>query len=81
MALFLLRTYRITLAPLLVYGVLLWGLGLSGGYWLAYHGLGPWPATQHPSAFWMTSAVALGLVAVVCEPVLMLTLLLRTSVP
>ena len=64
-ALFLLRTYRITLAPLLVYGVLLWGLGLSGGYWLAYHGLGPWPATQHPSAFWMTSAVALGLVAVV----------------
>ena len=62
-ALFLLRSYRVTLVPLLIYGVMLWGLGLTGGYWLAYDGLGPWAALQHASAFWMTSAVALGAVA------------------
>ncbi len=31
---FLLRCYRITVAPLALYGVLLWGLGLYGGYQL-----------------------------------------------
>ena len=39
LCIFVLRSYRITLAPLLVYGVLLWGVGLYGGYRLAYHGL------------------------------------------
>lgn len=64
-SLFLLRSYRTTVAPLLVYGVLLWGLGLSGGYWLAYRGLGPWPAMQQAQAFWITSSVALAGVATV----------------
>ena len=57
---FVLRCFRITLAPFLIYGVLLWGLGLYGGYLLAYHGLGPWPALQTPAAFWMAGMVALG---------------------
>jgi MATE family multidrug resistance protein len=62
---FILRCWRITLAPFLIYGVLLWGLGLYGGYRLAYHGLGPWPPLQTPAAFWMTGAGALALTALV----------------
>jgi MATE family multidrug resistance protein len=60
---FLLRCYRITLRPLLLYSVLLWGLGLAGGYRLAYQGLGAWPATQSAGSFWAASSVALVLVA------------------
>ncbi|MDP1657106.1 MAG: MATE family efflux transporter [Hylemonella sp.] len=62
---FILRCFRITLTPFLIYGVLLWGLGLYGGYQLAYHGLGPWPAMQTPAAFWMAGMVALALAAVI----------------
>lgn len=60
---FLLRCYRITLAPLLLYSVLLWGLGLLGGYVLAYEGLGPYPAMPSAGSFWAASTVAIGLVA------------------
>lgn len=62
---FVLRSYRVTLVPLLVYGVLLWGVGLYGGQLLAYRGLGPWPAMQSPAAFWMAGAAALGTTAAV----------------
>ncbi|MDR2880513.1 MAG: MATE family efflux transporter [Azoarcus sp.] len=63
-AVFLLRCYRVTLAPLLVYSVLLWGVGLAGGYLLAYQGLpGLLPAQQSPDAFWQAAVVALMLVA------------------
>jgi multidrug resistance protein, MATE family len=60
---FLLRCYRITLAPLVLYGVLLWGLGLYGGYQLTYEGLASRAATQSASSFWAASTVAIGLVA------------------
>ncbi|MEQ1657465.1 MAG: MATE family efflux transporter [Hylemonella sp.] len=63
LAIFVLRCWRITLAPFLIYGVLLWGLGLYGGFLLAYRGLGPWPALQTPAAFWMAGAAALALAA------------------
>lgn len=72
--LFVLRSYRVTLAPLLVYGVLLWGVGLAGGYWLAYHGVGPWGPRHDPAAFWITSAMALCGVAM-----LLLSLLWRVT--
>lgn len=62
---FVLRCFRITLSPFLIYGVLLWGLGLYGGYQLAYHGLGPWPAMQTPAAFWIAGMVALALAALI----------------
>lgn len=62
---FVLRSYRVTLAPLLVYGLLLWGVGLYGGQLLAYRGLGPWPALQSPAAFWMAGAAALGTTAAI----------------
>lgn len=61
---FLLRCYRITLTPLLIYGVLLWGLGLAGGYVLTYVGTPGWPATQAPASFWWAATLALAVVAV-----------------
>ncbi len=60
---FLLRCYRITIAPLALYGVLLWGLGLYGGYQLAYVGLAGAAATQSARSFWAASTTAIGLVA------------------
>ncbi|MBC7608861.1 MAG: MATE family efflux transporter [Polaromonas sp.] len=60
---FLLRCYRVTIAPLVLYGVLLWGLGLYGGYELAYTGVGGLAATQSANSFWLASTVAIGLVA------------------
>lgn len=62
---FMLRCWRITLTPLLIYGVLLWGLGLYGGYRLAYQGLGPWPSLQTPAAFWLAGTAALALTALI----------------
>ncbi|CAN7256039.1 MATE family efflux transporter [Acidovorax sp. LjRoot118] len=56
---FVLRCYRITVAPLVVYCTLLWGAGLGGGYLLAYQGLGPWGAVATPATFWAASAAAL----------------------
>ena len=41
---FVLRCYRVAVAPLVAYCVLLWGVGLGGGYLLAYRGIGPWAA-------------------------------------
>jgi multidrug resistance protein, MATE family len=61
---FLLRCYRITMAPLLIYTALLWGLGLYGGYRLAYQDLGSWAARPSVDTFWMTSTVALAIVSI-----------------
>jgi multidrug resistance protein, MATE family len=62
---FVLRCFRMTLTPLLVYTVLLWGLGLYGGYQLAYRGVGDLAAMQTPSAFWIASSIALVLTATI----------------
>ncbi|RYF32403.1 MAG: MATE family efflux transporter [Comamonadaceae bacterium] len=63
MCVFILRCYRVTVAPLLIYCTLLWGVGLGGSYLLAYRGLGPFEAMQSPLAFWLMSAGALWLTA------------------
>lgn len=67
---FVLRCYRVAVAPLVAYCVLLWGVGVVGGYALAYRGLGPWPAMQSPTAFWIGSAFALALLAVILPLIL-----------
>lgn len=64
-AIFVLRCYRVTMAPMVVYCLLLWGVGLGGGYALAYRGVGPWPARFSPVAFWQAAAVGLTLTAIV----------------
>jgi multidrug resistance protein, MATE family len=61
-AMFMLRCYKITLMPLVVYTVFLWGIGLGGGYWLAYSSSTN-PFMQDPSAFWFTAILSLGIVA------------------
>ncbi len=60
---FLLRSYGVTVAPLVLYGVLLWGLGLYGGYQLTYQGIAGFAARPQPASFWTVSTIALGLVA------------------
>ncbi len=60
---FFLRCFRVVVAPLTVYCVMLWGGGLGGGYLLAYQGLFSWPAQQNAAAFWLASTVALGITA------------------
>ncbi len=64
MCAFLLRCYRITLVPLALYGVLLWGVGLYGGYTLAYSGLMGFAATQSASSFWTASTIAIAIAMV-----------------
>ena len=69
-SIFVLRSYRITLAPLLVYCSLLWGVGLWGGIRLAYRGAGGVAALQSPIAFWLCAAIGL-LLAAACFVVLL----------
>ena len=62
---FLLRCWRVTVAPLVVYCSLLWGGGLGGGYWLAYKNEATsayW--SMNPTPFWIGSGIALALVAI-----------------
>ena len=61
---FLLRCWRVTVAPLVVYCALLWGGGLGGGYWMAYKNEATsayWSTV--PTPFWIGSGIALALVA------------------
>lgn len=71
LCIFVLRSYRITLAPLLVYGVLLWGVGLYGGYVLAYRGWAGWGPLHSPAPFWAASAAALALTALLFTALLL----------
>ena len=72
---FTLRCYGITVLPLITYTVLLWGLGLAGGYAVAY-GAGidvsalSWLVPQSPIAFWQAGSLALYVTVAVLLPVL-----------
>ncbi|WP_048438668.1 MATE family efflux transporter [Caenimonas sp. SL110] len=65
MCVFVLRCYRVAIAPLVAYCVLLWGVGLFGGYLLAYRGLPGFEAQNTPSAFWIAGAFALALLSAI----------------
>jgi MATE family multidrug resistance protein len=73
---FTLRCYGITVLPLITYTVLLWGLGLAGGYAVAYGGIHfdatefAWLVPQSPIAFWQTGSLALYVTTAVLLPVL-----------
>lgn len=56
---FVLRSFKITIAPMLVYSIMLWGIGLPGGYLLAYKGFAGIAAFQSPHAFWIMNIFAL----------------------
>ena len=63
---FALRSMRVALIPAIAYVVSLWGLGLVGGYVLAFDVTGLAPARLHgASGFWLANAIALGVVSIV----------------
>ncbi len=70
MCVFVLRCYRVVIAPFVAYVVLLWGVGLAGGYALAYVGFGPLVAERSPRAFWIAGALALLLLAPILAAIL-----------
>jgi MATE family multidrug resistance protein len=60
---FVLRAYKHAIAPMLVYAVSLWGVGLVGGWWIAFHpvfGYAPLGAR----GLWGAATLSLGLAAV-----------------
>ena len=59
---FVLRGYKVTVAPMLIYGFSLWGIGLAGGYWLAYRGLGSTPPLG-AVGLWAAAFCGLGVAA------------------
>lgn len=55
---FAMRGYRVTFAPMIVFGSLLWGVGIGGGYYFGFHGEifgGPFGA----AGFWGSTCVGL----------------------
>ena len=67
---FVLRCYRVAVSPLVAYCVLLWGVGLAGGYAVAYLGRGPQALHHSPGAFWAGGAVALALLSSILPMIL-----------
>jgi len=66
MAALVLRAYRVATLPVVVYAVALWGVGLGGGYALAFREVTPtcWlPWAVGASGFWASATIALWLAA------------------
>ncbi len=63
-AAFVLRAYRIATAPLVIYAVALWGVGLAGGYVLAFDTWGIAPESlKGARGFWVAATAGLVLAA------------------
>ncbi len=66
-AAFILRAYRIATVPLLIYAVAIWGVGLGGGYVLAFDSWGISPATlsgtSGAAGYWAAATAGLVLAA------------------
>lgn len=64
LAAFVLRAHRVTTLPSLIYLIVLWGVGLGGGYTLAFHSQNWAPASMWGArGFWAASTVGLVLAA------------------
>ena len=61
---FVLRAYKHAVAPMLVYTVSLWGIGLVGGWWIGIHGIAG-HAPLGAKGLWGAATVSLGIAAVV----------------
>lgn len=64
LAAFVLRAHRIATAPMVIYALAIWGVGIGGGYWLAFGGV-PWVPgwLQGASGFWGAATAGLLLAA------------------
>ena len=59
----ILRGYKVAFVPMLIHSAALWGVGLIGGYWLAYRtGFGT--AYGGATAFWLAAVAGLVITAV-----------------
>lgn len=60
---FALRGYKSTFWPMVIYGVALWGIGLAGGYWIAFNttAFGP---PRGALGFWEAATVGLAIAAI-----------------
>lgn len=64
-AAFILRAYKIAILPTILYAVALWGVGLGGGYTIAFNLTGHSPEfLQGPAGFWFGNAVSLAAIAI-----------------
>ncbi len=66
MAALVLRAYRVATLPVVIYAVALWGVGLGGGYLLAFREVSdgsPWPWAVGAAGFWVASTIALWVAA------------------
>jgi len=62
LASFILRAYRIAAVPVLIYAVSLWGIGLGGGYVIAFNVTGSTPpGLLGARGFWFASTVSLAI--------------------
>jgi len=72
---FVLRAYRIATLPMLIFALSLWGVGLGGGYLLAFDVTGLAPAALHGArGFWAASTTGLVLAALGLSALLALVL-------
>ncbi len=62
---FALRAYRVTFGPMLIYGIFLWGIGIIGGYYMAFDGSVFFPEPLEAVGFWAMVAVGLGLAGII----------------
>ena len=77
---FVLRGWRIATVPLLIYATSIWGLGVAGGYVLAFNVGGAVPAALHGArGFWIASTA--GLAAAALGLTLFLAWVLRQQQP
>jgi multidrug resistance protein, MATE family len=76
---FMLRCHRVTVVPMLIYACLLWGVGLTGGHAMAYHGLWGHAPMLNPQAFWISSSAALTVVSLLLGGLLAWVLSQRRS--
>ncbi|WP_414635674.1 MATE family efflux transporter [Aromatoleum sp.] len=74
-----LRGYKVTFVPMLMHAICFWGVGLTGGYWLAFHAPG---REQAPSVagFWEAGVVSTVLASILFGALLrMITRRLQTT--
>lgn len=62
MSTFVLRGYRQTFWPMVIYGVALWGFGLGGGAWIAFN-VTPLGPPRGAAGFWEAATAALAIAA------------------
>ncbi|MEH0165381.1 MATE family efflux transporter [Paucibacter sp. JuS9] len=60
-AAFVLRSHRIATAPMVVYALAIWGVGIGGGYWLAFGTA--LPSLSGAQGFWAAATIGLVLAA------------------